>query len=134
MLGLIILTRIEAHSGDEPHEHKKVPLSALDIAFLLKNKNLTVSYIPEIVCETFTLIKDIIQPEDVNVDFNEFIYYCDQGYHVVPEAIAFKGIFGALSLIKKYESALPESYLAPLCDVLLGYQKSLHKQEFVFQE
>lgn len=126
---------LHAHPGHEEHSHepKYVSLSEQDIQFVLEHRTDNLAYIPEIVYELFILLKDIAEPEEFSLELKEFMRLIDKKSRVTIRPVAMKGIFGALALLKKYEQALPKSYIDQMCDVLYGYQKSLHKEEIVFQ-
>ncbi len=123
------------HNTGQPHDHEgpvPVALSEQDIRFVLQNQDLALAYIPEVVNSLFIMLKDIAEPSEYAEGLKEFMQLIDGGYHVVDRSKAMKGIFGALALIKQYESTLPQSYTNMMCDILYGYQKSLHKEEQVF--
>ena len=135
LLSIAFAPIILAHPGHEEHYDgpKEVALSEKDIQFVLEHQNVQLAYIPEIITELFILLKDVAAPTEFSNDLKEFMQYIDQGTHIISRSTAMKGIFGALALLKKYESTLPQSYLDQMCDVLYGYQKSLHKEEQVLQ-
>lgn len=128
---------LKGHNTGKPHEHTTeatpVRLSEKDIKFVMENKEEKLAYIPDIVLEMFVLLKDFSNWHDYNKDLQMFINVIDTGCRVVYRQTALAAIFGALSVLKNYEAQLPTSYMNQMCDILYGYQKSLHKEELVVQ-
>lgn len=134
---LSLSVSLKGHNTGKPHEHTMGPtpvrLSERDIKFVMENKEEKLAYIPDIVLEMFVMLKDFSNSNDYNKDLQMFINVIDTGCRIVHRQTALAAIFGALAVLKNYETQLPTSYMNQMCDILYGYQKSLHKEELVVQ-
>jgi hypothetical protein len=135
LLTLSCVSSLYSHPGYDEHSHepKEVILSEQDVKFVLENQNVSLAYIPGIISELFILLKDLAEPMEIAGDLKMFIDLIEQKSHMTYKSTAIKAIFGALSLLKNHESMLPKSYVDRMCDILYGYQKSLHKEENILQ-
>lgn len=116
----------------EPKEYRSpLILSDTDIAFIMKNPQTKLACIPEIVRQTFVMLRDFVPEEEFDTQLIEFMKAIDQKSCIVTHEIALKSIFSALRLLKKHEYEFPGEYLRSYCQMLYDYQRSLHKEEYV---
>ena len=110
-----------------------IALSPQEIQFILAHQKTELAYIPAIVREVLEVLNDFIDKQEYTLELKELIKSVDNSVYIVQRAPAIKATLGALQLLKKYEDSFPHGYIDALCEVLYGYQKSLHKEEYVMQ-